>query len=117
MLWFVEHFFCGSRCCDIKVCGFYGKFKFGFCGFSTVTSTATTTATTTATASTERLFEVLRVYWLVFSAIKAGGLVRVLWIFSEGVNNGNSFYISRSGGATVSVVQWRFGFCGQGCGF
>ena len=24
MLWFVEHFFCGSRCCDIKVCGFYG---------------------------------------------------------------------------------------------
>ena len=25
MLWFVEHFFCGSRCCDIKVCGFYGS--------------------------------------------------------------------------------------------
>ena len=25
MLWCIEHFFCGSRCCDIKVCGFYGS--------------------------------------------------------------------------------------------
>ena len=42
MLRFIEHFFCGSRYCGTKVCGF-------FCGSAT------------ATSATERLFEALRV--------------------------------------------------------
>ena len=36
------------------------RWKFGFCGFSTVTTTATSTATATATATAERLFEAPR---------------------------------------------------------
>ena len=70
----VEVWFCGTGFYGYMVCGFLGKSS-----MTTTTATSTTTATTTAT--TERLFEVLRVYWLVIHSTNRG--LVILW-FCEG---------------------------------
>ena len=70
MLWFVEHFFCGSRCCDIKVCGFYGGSTGLQCGIlgsrlQCGVGVLGGSLLNILKDLVDRIFEVLQVYWLV----------------------------------------------------